>query len=408
MAPSAIQPDISYEPDFEKYQNRTKRRLASEDTSQALPDGFPQQLKSDLVWDASDYPQVGSGNEPWVYNLTAVELEEIDQALAHFKGLQKPLGYIQPETFPLPTLHSRLRSLSHDLHFGRGFCVLRRLPVEKWTREENVIVYAGVSSHIGAVRGRQDTKHEGVPADVVLSHIINLNATGNQKTIGAPAYTTDKQVFHTDTGDIVSLLALSEAAEGGESQIASAWKVYNEIAKSRPDLVRTLAEDWIIDGFKHAERPYFQRPLLYHQPATEEAPERVVIQYSRRTFTGFGALPRSVNIPPITEAQAEALDALHFLADKHSLELDIKKGDIQYINNLSIFHARRGFKDNVLERRHLLRLWLRDPEYAWITPEPLQERWQGLYQGVTAEKEVFPLHPVIRSASNGTATRDQA
>jgi hypothetical protein len=163
-------------------------------------------------------------------------------------GLQKSLGHLQPETFPLPTLHSRLRSLSHDLHFGRGFCVLRRLPVEKWTREENVIVYAGVSSHIGAIRGRQDTKHEGVPADVVLSHIINLNATGNQKTIGAPAYTTDKQVFHTDTGDIVSLLALSEAAEGGESQIASAWKVYNEIAKSRPDLVRTLAEDWIIDG----------------------------------------------------------------------------------------------------------------------------------------------------------------
>src|SRR3954452_13854630 len=68
MAPSAIQPNISYEPDFEKYQNRTKRRLASEDTSQALPDGFPQQLKSDLVWDASDFPQVGSGNEPWVYN----------------------------------------------------------------------------------------------------------------------------------------------------------------------------------------------------------------------------------------------------------------------------------------------------------------------------------------------------
>lgn len=120
--------------------------------------------------------------------------------------------------------------------------------MEKWTREENVIVYAGVSSHIGAIRGRQDTKHNNAPADVVLSHIINLNTTPDQKLIGAPAYTTDKQVFHTDTGDIVSLLALSEAAEGGESQLASAWKVYNEIAASRPDLIRTLAEDWIIDG----------------------------------------------------------------------------------------------------------------------------------------------------------------
>ena len=120
--------------------------------------------------------------------------------------------------------------------------------MENWTREENVIVYAGLSSHIGAARARQDTKYNDAPADVVLSHIINLNTTPDQKKIGAPAYTTDKQVFHTDTGDIVSLLALSEAAEGGESQLSSAWKVYNELASSRPDLIYTLTEDWVIDG----------------------------------------------------------------------------------------------------------------------------------------------------------------
>jgi alpha-ketoglutarate-dependent taurine dioxygenase len=48
---------------------------------------------------------------------------------------------------------------------------------------------------------------------------------------------------------------------------------------------------------------------------------------------------------PITEAQAEALDALHFLADRFSLTLDFQKGDVQYVNNLSIFHARGGFVD---------------------------------------------------------------
>ena len=49
---------------------------------------------------------------------------------------------------------------------------------------------------------------------------------------------------------------------------------------------------------------------------------------------------------PITEAQAEALDALHFLSEKYSLGLNFQKGDIQYINNLSIFHARDGFQDD--------------------------------------------------------------
>ncbi len=52
-------------------------------------------------------------------------------------------------------------------------------------------------------------------------------------------------------------------------------------------------------------------------------------------------------------------------------------------------------------RRHLVRLWLRDPEFAWKTPEVLQERWDRVYGGVTAENSVFPLEPGIRSASHG-------
>ena len=92
-------------------------------------------------------------------------------------------------------------------------------------------------------------------------------------------------------------------------------------------------------------KPYTSRPLLFHTPANETSPERVVIQYARRGFTGFLNLPRSKDIPPITEAQAEALDALHFLADRFSLTLDFQKGDVQYVNNLSIFHARDGFTD---------------------------------------------------------------
>lgn len=71
----------------------------------------------------------------------------------------------------------------------------------------------------------------------------------------------------------------------------------------------------------------------------------MIIQYARRTFTGFQALHRSSDIPPITEAQAEALDALHFLAEKFAVGLDFRQGDVQYVNNLSIFHARDGFKD---------------------------------------------------------------
>ncbi len=145
----------------------------------------------------------------------------------------------------------------------------------------------------------------------------------------------------------MSLFSLSTAAEGGKSRLASSWRVYNELAATRPDLIETLSQDWIFDGFGNNKQPFTTRPLLFLQPKSTNSPQRVVLQYARRSFTGFGALPRSKEIPPITEAQAEALDAIHFLGEKFNVGLDFRQGDIQYVNNLAVFHARDGFKDTV-------------------------------------------------------------
>ena len=257
----------------------------------------------------------------------------------------KPLGHISQETFPLPTLHGALREVSKELHFGHGFKVIRGLPVDDHSREDNIILYTGLSSHIAPLRARQDSKYNGESADVVLNHIKDLSAGHEKAHIGAPAYTADKQVFHTDIGDIISLFALSTAAEGGTSRLASTWRVYNELAATRPDLIETLSKNWIADNFGNAAQPYTAKPLLFFQPSTNDSPERVILQYARRTFTGFGALPRSKNIPAITEAQAEALDAIHFLGERFNVGLDFRKGDIQYVNNLAVFHARDEFKD---------------------------------------------------------------
>ncbi|KAH8895635.1 Clavaminate synthase-like protein [Thozetella sp. PMI_491] len=391
------QPDIRYTPDEEKYQARAKRRLETENLSKELPSGFPAQLESSLVWEGSTLGE----SFDWNYKLTAEDISEIEAALKHFKSLNLPLGFISQETFPLPNLHRTLRGISHEVHHGHGFTVVRGVPVDAHTREENVIIYAGLSSHVAPMRGRQDNQYNGEPADVVLAHIKDLSGIVDGSKIGAPAYTTDKQVFHTDAGDVIALFALETSAEGGESYLASSWRVYNELAATRPDLIGTLAEPWDFDEFGKDGRTYTSRPLLHFQPATETTPERLIIQYARRGFTGYWGLPRSVDIPPITEAQAEALDALHFLADKHAVSLGFQKGDIQYANNLSIFHARGGFKDSETQKRHLIRLWLRDPENAWETPQALDDRWARLHEGVTPEKQVFPLEPTIRSASRG-------
>ncbi|CAK3972351.1 Taurine hydroxylase SAT17 [Lecanosticta acicola] len=391
------QPDIDYAPNLDKYLARVQQRQQSEDLEKSLPDGFPSRLHSDLVWTGEDIAE----KYDWTYVLNDAELQEIEAALKHFKSLNKPVSYIDQETFPLPNLHAALRGISHQVHNGRGFKVLRGLPVDKHNREENVMIYVGVSAHIASIRGRQDHQFEGKPADVILNHIKDMTKTVEASKIGAPAYTTDKQVFHTDAGDLIALFCLETAAEGGQSKLSSSWAVYNELARSRPDLIRTLAEPWASENFGGQGPQYSLRPLLHYAPETSTAPERMIIQYARRTFTGYWGLPRSSNIPPITEAQAEALDALHFLAEKNAVSLDFRKGDIQFVNNLSIFHARDAFTDTPEQQRHLIRLWLRDPENAWKTPAALEARWDHVYSGVEPEKSVFPLEPRIRSSSAG-------
>ncbi|KDR81867.1 hypothetical protein GALMADRAFT_59372 [Galerina marginata CBS 339.88] len=391
---TAKQPDIQYHPSYEKFIQRRARRLSENPDlpNVPLPKRYPKQVDGPIVWEGKDWKT----EDQWVYRLNLEELKEIDDALRYFMSLNLGMGYVGRDNFPLPTLSQKLRGLANELYSGRGFFVLRTIPIDDYSRADLAIIYAGISSHVGSARGKQD----GTGA--VLAHIKDLTVShaSEKGGIGNSAYTTDKQVFHTDVGDLIGLMALEVAAEGGTSRISSAGRVYNALASTRPDLVHTLSEPWPLDSFG-GDPGYTTRPVLYFEPEEgKDAPGHVIIQYSRRHFTGYGKQIRSPNIPPITEAQAEALDAVHFLAEEYSLGLNFQKGDIQYINSLGLLHARDAFKDNEEHTRHLLRLWLRNDELAWKTPKPLQPIWQRLYS-VGPEEQRFPLEPEIRRKASG-------
>jgi hypothetical protein len=81
----------------------------------------------------------------------------------------------------------------------------------------------------------------------------------------------------------------------------------------------------------------------------------------------------------MTEVQAEALDMVHFLAVKHCITMRLQSGDIQLVNNLAIQHSRNGFRDSHFQRRHIIRLWLRNEQLAWGTPDGLKQTWFQKY-----------------------------
>lgn len=82
--PEAKQPDIEYHPDEAKFRARTARLLAENPNLPQTPlrAGFPLKVEGPIVWEGKDW----TSEDQWVYKLSAVELQEINEALAHFKG----------------------------------------------------------------------------------------------------------------------------------------------------------------------------------------------------------------------------------------------------------------------------------------------------------------------------------
>ncbi|KAL1842569.1 hypothetical protein VTJ49DRAFT_4852 [Mycothermus thermophilus] len=368
--------DIGYAFDEAKYLARSEARLRAGGLPTELPPGWPQALEGPLVWTSSDFPD----EDVYIYHLTDQDKAEINDALAHFKTLNKTGRHVNKESFPLPTLGEKLLRIKDDVYEGRGFAVLRGLDVDAYGKVDLVTVYLGLTSYVAEVRGKQNQQGE------MLIHVVNTSETIQHENA------TTNMPYHTDlVCDVVATLTKSCGASGGTPALASVFTVYNELAATRPDLIHVLAEpNWPFDTY-HRDPPFYYRALLYHL-----SNGRIALQFSRRTLVGHAATSpdptgaaRSPGIPGLTEAQAEALDALHAIGLKHEVKVPMQRGDIRFVNNLALMHRRDKYEDGGDDddvgdgdgggRRHLMRLWLHNPEACWPLPPALKLAWERVF-----------------------------
>ena len=143
---------------------------------------------------------------------------------------------------------------------------------------------------------------------------------------------------------------------------------------------------------------HYVRPILHHHKG------RVTLNFARRLFTGYGAWEkRSSYLPPISEAQAEALDAIEYTAQKYKVTMKLEKGDIQLQNNLATIHGRSKFTDGAQssgDSRYMLRLWVRDEELGWELPPALRSEWGRVFN-IKPEDQVWPKEPTHQSVTDG-------
>src|SRR5207237_7825695 len=83
--------------------------------------------------------------------------------------------------------------------------------------------------------------------------------------------------------------------------------------------------------------------------------------YSRTYVEAAQRQPES-EVPRVSDRQWQALDLLARLAEEQCFDMSFAPGDIQFVNNHVIYHARSAFEDDDEGHdRLLLRLWLSMP-----------------------------------------------
>jgi hypothetical protein len=125
------------------------------------PPGFPSQLEGGLVWRGSE---IASRHGAWVIDISnQADVSAIEAALAHFQSLGVSPSAMDRDAFPLPqTLAERLDGVSEACYNGLGFAVLRGLDPERYSEEQNALIFAGLASYVAPARAFQDQKREHV------------------------------------------------------------------------------------------------------------------------------------------------------------------------------------------------------------------------------------------------------
>jgi Taurine catabolism dioxygenase TauD, TfdA family len=304
------------------------------------------------------------------WDFTPAHLAAIDELMGKLAGGKRPFHEITRRDFTHPALDGDLAGLLAHIKTGPGLVVMRGFPVDKYTADEMQSVYWGVGTHFG-IGCSQSADGD------YLGHVTNVAKASR-------GYTTDRELsLHTDSAEIVGLLCVRDAKEGGMSIYASSLKVHEIVARERPDYLAVLEGGFRCDR-RGEEAPEDAPVTPYRVPVFSEAGGLLSTRYVR------GVIDRGAETlgEPLSQLEQDALAFFEAVAqrDEVRFELTLRPGEASFINNYEMLHARTGFvdHDDPAKKRLLYRLWLQgDP------PRPMKQE-AHLYQNRSGRMGVDP------------------
>ncbi|WP_299689776.1 TauD/TfdA family dioxygenase [uncultured Vibrio sp.] len=297
-----------------------------------------QPITGEAAWFGKDLQQTP---EQWLFHFSDADNQELWRAVELSKEV--PASAINRNNFTLENLQQRCQRWKTQLSTGLGVVIIRGLQLDGRSEQDCERLFWGLGHHLG-LPGAQNARQE------LLGHVTDCSNGDND--LDERLYRTNEHIaYHCDAADVVGLLCLQPAKQGGRSKVVSSVTLYNELLQAHPELVDRLFSPFRLDlRDKGSEESW-----IWVDPCTYD-------DNQLRTFYHSDYF-RSIERHPHYQLTDEEQAILDFYDNKAKeegvpLEMDMQVGDIQLISNHITLHSRTHYLDDPQAKRHLLRLWL--------------------------------------------------
>ncbi|MGH9212325.1 MAG: TauD/TfdA family dioxygenase [Acidimicrobiales bacterium] len=285
----------------------------------------------------------------YVFHLTDAHVAELDVALIHAEQHTDDVLDITRDLFPLPALGPELARITRELIDGRGMALIRGVPVADYGKDRASAIYWGVGMHLGLPWPQNAKGH--LLGDVTDQGKVPYDPTARGNEIGGVGLP-----FHSDGSDLVGLFCLDAGADGGDSLVANAVAIHNDMVRQTPELAAVLYEPLPYD-MRGEQAPGAR--CWYEMPAFTRQGDRLFVRYIRPFVESS---QRHDDAPRISDVARQAMDRLDALCaePQYQVAMGLRPGDMQFINNYHVLHGRAPYRDDrpAGRIRHLKRLWL--------------------------------------------------
>ncbi len=191
-----------------------------------------------------------------------------------------------------------------------------------------------------------------VPQDVSGDQLVDVLDTRPADTETARGYLSNsRMLLHTDPVEILGLLCLSPATEGGITLLRQAQDVHEQLNQDSGRISIYFQDwSWALPAGSSDTRPGREG---VKSPVLARTGEEVVVQY------GSHLLRQGIHDDEQAQERWNALDAFDRLANDRGryTTLTLQRGECLWIDNYRTLHGRTAFEDGG-RPRHMVRAWL--------------------------------------------------